>query len=73
MGFKKLFRDASDQRFDEAVEMIKYVLKRGGNVKQALSIEVSCRAHRWAINPRPAPLGVLDFHALLGGGLNTPF
>ena len=46
LGFKKLFREASDERFDEAVEMIKYVVKRGGNVKQALSIEVSCRANR---------------------------
>ena len=41
MGFKKLFRSASDERFQEAVDMIKYMTKRGGSAKNALNIQVS--------------------------------
>ncbi|XP_043200890.1 ferritin-1, chloroplastic-like [Amphibalanus amphitrite] len=41
LGFKKLFREASDQRFDQAIDMIKYVIKRGGNVKEHLNVKVT--------------------------------
>lgn len=45
MGFKKLFRDSSDERFQQAVDMIKYVVKRGGNVKGALNVQMPASPH----------------------------
>lgn len=52
LGFQKLFRSESDARFDQAVDMIKYVVKRGGNVKGAINVQMPASA---TYNPLPLP------------------
>lgn len=51
LGFQKLFRGASDERFQQAVDMIKYVVKRGGTVKDALDVQMPA-----PLEYRPQPL-----------------
>jgi len=53
LGFQKLFRSASDARFEQAKEMIKYVVKRGGHMRGALNVEVPATPRR--LTPLPLP------------------
>lgn len=49
LGFQKLFRDASDKRFQEAIDMAKYIVKRGGNLHNALKVNVSAGVWRGGV------------------------
>ncbi|XP_037091041.1 uncharacterized protein LOC119111332 [Pollicipes pollicipes] len=52
LGFQKLFKSASDERFEQAVSMIKYVVKRGGTMHQALNVKLPTTG---LYNPLPLP------------------